>query len=169
MEFVKTFGLSPQLLLAQIVNFLILLYLLNRFVYKPVLKLLSEREERIKKGMQDAQRSEKLLEEATIREQKILRDARIQAQEIARLTKEDLQQVKQEFEEKLKFERGLMIKEAKEDINSEKLLMEKELMHKVSRIAIEMVEKVLRESIDPSDSKRIAHRAVKELTKLRVS
>jgi F-type H+-transporting ATPase subunit b len=46
--FFDAFGVDLPKLLFQVVNFLLLLYLLNRFLFKPVLKLLDERESRIK-------------------------------------------------------------------------------------------------------------------------
>ncbi|MBU2632677.1 F0F1 ATP synthase subunit B, partial [Patescibacteria group bacterium] len=48
MEIVKQFGLDPVLLVAQIVNFLILLFILKKLLYKPVLELLKKREDTIK-------------------------------------------------------------------------------------------------------------------------
>ena len=50
MEVLKNFGFDPVLLAAQIVNFLILIYILNRFVFKRVLEFLKAREEKIKSG-----------------------------------------------------------------------------------------------------------------------
>ena len=61
MNIFQNFGVNPILLLAQIVNFLIILYVLKRFMYKPVLNILKNREDEIKKGIEDAQIAEEKL------------------------------------------------------------------------------------------------------------
>jgi F-type H+-transporting ATPase subunit b len=55
MEILKTFGFDPILLGAQIINFLIIFYLLKRFLYKPVLGMLKTREDKIKEGIKQAE------------------------------------------------------------------------------------------------------------------
>jgi len=47
MEILKEFGIQPTLLLAQIVNFLIILFVLKKFFYKPIIKVLDARKKRI--------------------------------------------------------------------------------------------------------------------------
>ena len=54
-ELFKAFGIEWQLLLAQAINFAIVLLALTYFLYKPVLKLLAERQEKIAKGVRDAE------------------------------------------------------------------------------------------------------------------
>ena len=51
MELLKDFGFDPILLTAQIINFLIVLVVLKKFMYKPVLDMLKKRENDIKKGI----------------------------------------------------------------------------------------------------------------------
>ena len=62
MELLSNLGINGKLLLAQIVNFFILLYILKRFAYKPILKVLDDRKEKIEKGLRDAENAkDKLL------------------------------------------------------------------------------------------------------------
>jgi F-type H+-transporting ATPase subunit b len=58
------FGLNGSLLLAQMVNFAIVLVALTYFLYKPVTKLLSERQQKIAQGVQDAERAAEKLASA---------------------------------------------------------------------------------------------------------
>ena len=62
MELIKNFGLDPVYLAAQIVNFLIILYFLRRFLYKPVFKMLKKRENEIKEGLEKTEESKRLME-----------------------------------------------------------------------------------------------------------
>ena len=55
MEILENFGLNPMLLIAQIVNFLIVLFILKKFLYKPVLEMLKKRQTTIKDGLKQAE------------------------------------------------------------------------------------------------------------------
>ena len=55
MAFFDAFGVDVYKLAFQIINFLLILYLLNRFLFKRVLGLLDERGEKISKGLEDAE------------------------------------------------------------------------------------------------------------------
>ena len=75
MEIVKEFGLNPYLLAAQIVNFLIILYILKKLLYKSVLDMLKKRSDSIKEGIKQAEEGRLTLEKALEEEKKILSDA----------------------------------------------------------------------------------------------
>ncbi|RME39633.1 MAG: ATP F0F1 synthase subunit B, partial [Thermoflexia bacterium] len=51
-------GINPWMLLAQIVSFLLLLFILNAVGYKPIQRILRERQERIQKGLEEARAAE---------------------------------------------------------------------------------------------------------------
>ena len=70
MEIFEKLGIDVKLVIAQLVNFFILLYVLKRFAYKPVLKILEDRERKIEKGLKDAQSAEKRLHEMEEAEKK---------------------------------------------------------------------------------------------------
>ena len=72
MEFIKDLGFNPLLLGGQIVNFLIIYFLLKRFAYKPILGLLKKREEDIKTGIKNAEEGKLVLEKALLDEKRIL-------------------------------------------------------------------------------------------------
>ena len=54
-ELIKTFHIELNLLVAQIVNFSIVLFVLYRFAYAPILKTLNSRTGKIEKGLKDAE------------------------------------------------------------------------------------------------------------------
>ena len=82
MEILNQIGIDGKLLLAQAVNFLILLFLLHRFAYKPMLAFLEKRSDRIEKGLRDAEEAEKRLVQAAENEEKVLAKAREEAKKI---------------------------------------------------------------------------------------
>lgn len=68
MDILHQFGVDPILLLAQVVNFLILLFILKKFLYKPILKVLEERKSRIEDSLKNAEEIERRLVEISERE-----------------------------------------------------------------------------------------------------
>jgi len=63
-EFITHFGIDWKLFLAQIVNFSVILFVLRKFAYQPILKMLRERSEGIAKGIQMRDDAEKLLRDS---------------------------------------------------------------------------------------------------------
>ena len=63
-QLISTFGIDWRLLLVQSVNFVLLLFVLWRFVYRPVLAMIDERREKIAEGVQKAEAADRRLAEA---------------------------------------------------------------------------------------------------------
>jgi F-type H+-transporting ATPase subunit b len=76
MEILHVFGIHWKLLLAQVVNFSIALFVLYRFVYRPIFKILAEREAMIHKGLDDAKQAEADRKDAQTGRDEILLAAR---------------------------------------------------------------------------------------------
>ena len=97
MELLTNVGINGKLLLAQSVNFVILLFVLYKFAYGPVLKLLTERTSKIEKGLKDSEYAQKKLIEITEKEREIFTRARKQAQEIVAKAEEVAMKNKEEI------------------------------------------------------------------------
>ncbi len=70
------------MLLAQVINFAILAFVLTKLVYKPLIGALEEREATVKKISENNSSAENLLEEARTKQEEILRDARASTQKM---------------------------------------------------------------------------------------
>lgn len=133
MEILSKLGIDWKLLVAQAVNFAILLALLYKFVYKPLLALLEKREKMIAKSVDDAKAIENRLRDTEKTVEETLTNARKEASRIletaehtleerkksaAEKTKEDIRQIVEQARAMLKNEKKAMIQEAKADIAS---------------------------------------------------
>jgi len=94
MDALTSLGIDWKLLVAQIVNFLILLLILRKFLLGPVVKMLSERKAKIAKGLQDAQNAEENLENAGQKARKITSKAMQEAQIIVASAKKEAEEEK---------------------------------------------------------------------------
>ncbi|MBI2476800.1 ATP synthase F0 subunit B, partial [Candidatus Uhrbacteria bacterium] len=75
-------GLSPTLFVAQLMNFLIVLLVLWKFAYRPLMKLMQERTARIEEGVQKAEDADRRVTELTKEREDVLREARREAKDL---------------------------------------------------------------------------------------
>ncbi len=147
MEILEQLGIDGKLLLAQAVNFLILLFILYRFVYKPMLDFLEKRTERIEKGLRDAEESGRRLSKATEREEEILSDARKEAKKLLSDATASAEsrgaELLAEFGEKAQ----RIIAEAEERATAERERLFREAKGEIAGLVISTTEKVLREKL----------------------
>lgn len=99
----SAFGIQTHLLVAQLINFGVLLAVLTYFLYKPVMKTLDERRQVVAKGVEDAQKASEALEGATEKAHAIERSAEADAGEIVNRAREEANH-----------ERDRMVKEAQD-------------------------------------------------------
>lgn len=159
MEILKDFGVNPVLLVAQIVNFLIILFVLKRFMYKPVLDMLKKREDQIRNGLKSAEEGEKKLTEAEEKERQILHKAQERADKILGDSKIEAQELKDEAVLTAKKEAEKIITQAKENIEQEEKAAEERLTKKIGQIAISLLEKSLTGIFGEKEQKLILKKA----------
>lgn len=131
MEIIEKFGIDWKTLLAQIINFLIVLGVLYKFAYKPILKLLHERTRKIAKSLKTANEMEEKLGQLAQTREKIIKEAKEQAQTILKQAekqgqtqsallisqaKKDSQDLLQKTESEIQTARADLINEAQKDL-----------------------------------------------------
>lgn len=157
-------GIQLPSIIAQIINFVILAVLLNKFLYKPVLKILDERKAKIKQSLDQAEKSQSLTKELESEKAKLISEAKKQAQEIISEAKKQGVIAKNELIEKAKLE----IKQ-----QQEKSLIEIESILKKERAKLEkdalvlastLTKRALEKSLDDSSHAKIIDSALKALS-----
>ena len=165
MEILKNFGVDPYLLGAQIVNFLIIFYLLKRFLYKPVLGMLKKREDKIKEGIKQAEEAQATLEKTLDQEKKILTKAQEEAKKLIESARLQAGDVSREIEENTKRQAEKILLDARAQIEQDGQKMEKELSEKVSLLAEGLLEKALQGVFGEKEQKQILNKALKNIKK----
>ncbi|MCX6809845.1 MAG: F0F1 ATP synthase subunit B [Candidatus Berkelbacteria bacterium] len=92
MDALSALGIDGKLLIAQIINFLILMFLLYKFLYNPILKILKERQDKIAKGLKDSELSQKILQETEEKTRKLINKANQDAEKIVQETKKSMEE-----------------------------------------------------------------------------
>ena len=161
--FLDAFGVDAPKLLFQVINFLLLLYLLNRFLFKPVLKLLDEREARIRKGLEDAEAAARDRELAKAEREAAVDEARKEAQAmIARATK-IADDSKAEILADAKAQAEKVTARATEEITAEKERAMAELRATVADLALEAASRLVRKDMDGPTQRKLVEDFLSEV------
>lgn len=166
MQIIKNFGIDPGLLITQVVNFLIILYLLKRFLYKPVMSMMRKREDTIKQGLVDAQNAQLKLEETLKKQETMLDQAKQQANAILEDATFQARESAKEIEQKAKQHSEAMLTEAKKEIQRETQRAEKQLSEHVMELATKMLEKSLKTIFADKKQDDIITETIKKFKKI---
>jgi F-type H+-transporting ATPase subunit b len=164
MEFFNAFGVDLPKLAFQIVNFLLLLYLLNRFLFKRVFALLDERQQRISKGLEDAEAAARDRELARAEREAAVDEARKEAAAmIARATK-IAEDSRVEITAQAKAEAESISARAREEIVAEKEKAMAELRATVADLALEAAAKLVGTEMSGTTQRRLVEDFLAEVT-----
>lgn len=139
------FGVDAKLIIIQIINFVVLMGALSYFLYKPVLKMLQDREEKIKQGMADAEMAGKARETAEEEKQTILTAAHKEAEEVASRAKLHAEEKKADIVSEAETKAEQIIRNAEAAGQELKTKAQKESEAEIAKTAILAAEKVLKE------------------------
>lgn len=162
MEIVKNFGLDPIIFGAQIINFLIVFYLLKRFLYKPILEILRKRENEIKEGLKQAEEGRQLFEKTVEKEKEILRRAREDSRKMIDEAKNQAILISQKIEDDSKKHAERIIESAREQIGIETKETEKRLTVKVSELSLEFLSRALKRMFSEKEQAEVLEKALKQ-------
>jgi len=165
MELIEKLGIDWRLVIAQVINFLILLAVLYKFLYKPILKILDQRTKKITQGLKDAEKiKEDLIKVEEQKEQKIIA-AKKDAEAIIKKAQLSSEQNRQEHLVKTKQEVQDIVAKTKVQIQEEKEKMIKEAKTELAGMVASATQKVLGKSVDEKIDKRIINESIKGIGK----
>ena len=166
MEILSQFGFDGRLFLAQIINFLILVFLFKKFLYKPLLKQINTREEKIRKGINDAQLAETALANAEEKQTEIIKKAGLESEKILESAKSTAAEIRETTISKTRLEAEKIMKEAKEQgaLELEKVKKEAELI--ALTISKSILERSLEGIFTESEKKIVMERNIKNIKSL---
>ncbi len=165
MELLTKLGIDWRLLIAQLVNFLILVLILYKFLYKPVLKMLDGRKEKIEKGLRDAEQLGVELEKTKELQAAEIQKAKQEARGIIEEAEKRAETAGAETKAKTKAEVEKLITAAKNQIIQEKEKMMAEVRKEAAELVVAVAEKVVGKSIDAKIQKNLIEETVEEVGK----
>jgi F-type H+-transporting ATPase subunit b len=151
----EAFGVNWTALLFQVVNFLLLLYLLNRFLFKRVFALLDERQQRISKGLEDAEAAARDREAARAEREAALADARKEAAELLANAQKIAEDSRREITETARAEADKLTERAREEIAGERDRAIADLQKHVAELALAAASKLVKSEMDGATQRRL--------------
>lgn len=158
-------SVNPGLIIWQIFIFLILLVILKKVAWTPLLTALHSREQSIQNSLDHAEKLQKDAEELVNQHKKNLADANIQSMKIINESKEIAGKMRDELMAKAQEDSRKLIEQAREEIKQEKDAAMADLRNEVSDLAIKAAEKILKENLDESKQKKIVNDFVSQIPK----
>ncbi len=142
---------SVGLFFWQTLLFLVLLFVLRKVAWKPILKAVNDREQSISDSLAAAEQARQEMDNLKAENEKIMQEARIERDAMIKEAREIREKMIEEAKGKASTEADKMIESAREQINNEKLAAITELKNQVATLSIEIAEKVLGEELKSNE------------------
>lgn len=142
-SFIETFHIDWKIIIAQSVNFVVVLFVLYFLLVKPLKKLMKERSENIAGGLNDAKVNAELLQKTKKEYDQVLANARAEAHTIFQEGKSEAESKKAEMIENAKKEVETMIMNGKKMLESEKAKILEEAKKEIVSLVVLSTEKLL--------------------------
>jgi F-type H+-transporting ATPase subunit b len=151
MELIKPdYGLIFWMLL----SFGILVFLLTKFAWKPILKALKDREQTIEDSLRAAENARKEMANLKADNEKLLAEARNERDKILKEARETKEKIINEARGKASQEADRLIKIARETIHNEKMAAITDLKNQVANLSIEIAEKIIRQQLAADEKQK---------------
>ncbi|MCH2197268.1 MAG: F0F1 ATP synthase subunit B [Flavobacteriales bacterium] len=148
--------LSPSLgtMVWASIAFIIVLIILRRAAWGPILKGLKEREESIAESLNEAEKARQDIADLKSDNEKLLQEARVERDNILKEARELKDSMIADAKNQAKEEAEKMVNSAREAIETEKAAALADLKEHVAMLSLEIAEKVVRQSLSSDDSQK---------------
>ncbi|HPH81934.1 MAG TPA: F0F1 ATP synthase subunit B [Flavobacteriales bacterium] len=145
-------------------TFLTVLFLLSKFAWKPILKMISEREKTIEDALLSAEKAKQEMARLTANNEALLREARSERDAMLKEARETKDQIINEARSKATVEAERLIAIARESINNEKMAAVTELKNQVAQLSLQVAEKLVKQQLSTDEKqKELANTLISEL------
>jgi F-type H+-transporting ATPase subunit b len=144
---------DPGLFIWTILTFLVLLAVLSRFAWKPLLAALQARQDRIAQALDDAKRAQEETERLKREGAEIVRQARVEAASIVSSSRADAERVREEIRQKARTEAAAIVASAERQIQAEAVRARDEVRREAVDLAVAIASKLIRRNISADDNR----------------
>ena len=154
---------DPGLYIWTIATFLVLLGLLARFAWRPLLDALEQRQEVIRKSLDDARQARQELEQVKTEAARLLSEARVEAGEIVSRTRSDAARFADEMKVKARADADALVKHAERQIDMQTTRAMESIRREAVDLSVAIASKILRRDISKEDNERLIQDTLKEM------
>ena len=163
-DLLNQFGINYTLLIAQMINFGILFWVLYKFVYKPILKVLDDRRTKIERSLDEAKKIEQRTQALEVEVNTEIGRAKKEADRLVAEAREIGEKVRAELLTKTQSEAEAILAKARRDIELERVEMNKSIKEYVVTTSLLVVEKVLSQKLSTELRQDITSEAINKLS-----
>jgi F-type H+-transporting ATPase subunit b len=146
------------------VAFSLLIWILGKFAWKPIMKGLKEREASIDEALNQANKAREEMKELKFSNEQLLKEAKEERDDILREARKVKESIIEEAREKANAEANRIVENAKEAIQYEKMAALHEMKNQLAHLSIEIAEKIIREELSAKDKhKNLIEKMLKEI------
>ena len=154
---------DPGLFIWTIVTFLVLLALLAKFAWRPLLEALESRQASIRKSLDDAAQARQDLERLRQDSEQIIREARIEAESIITKSRGDAERLRAEMKEKARAEADAVVKNAERQIQLETTRALQQIRTEAVDLSVMIASKIIQRNLSKEDNERLIEEALKQV------
>ena len=158
---------DPGLFIWTILTFLVLLGLLGKFAWKPLLAALDSRHELIKKSLDDADKAKQELERLQQDSREIISEARVEAQSIVAKSRSEAEKLKGEMKQKAKEEAGSIVRSAEKQIQVETEKAIAEIRGEVVDLSLLVASRLVKKNLSKEDNQSLIEESLKQIESFR--
>ncbi|MBL7058647.1 F0F1 ATP synthase subunit B [Patescibacteria group bacterium] len=159
---IEMFHIDIRIVIAQVINFGIVFFVLYRFVITPLQKVMKERTKKIEKSLEDAKSIDKKFAQAKIDTEKIIHDARKEANDILEQARIEADKKQEEYIDKAKKQITEIISQEKQKMQLEKLNTIAEIKSDIGSLVISTVEKIVGQKVNSSTDHELIKKIIAE-------
>lgn len=154
---------DPGLFIWTILTFLVLLALLAKFAWRPLLQALEGRQDGIRKALDDAQQAKTELERLHHESAQIIAKARQEADAIITRSRADAESLREELRAKARIEADGIVKNAERRIQAETARALQQIRHEAVDLSVAIASKIIQRNLTREDNERLIDETLKQL------
>ncbi len=158
----ESIGINGWNLIAQVIAFILFIYLLQRYALGPIVRALDERTARVRSGMEAAQKMQADLQTTAARNEQVLAEARREAQAIVTNAREVSDTTIAKAREEAGRQADEYLARAEESLRQETALARQQLRQEIADLAVTAAGKIVRRELDPAGQTRLINEALAE-------
>lgn len=160
---------DPGLFIWTIITFLILLGLLAKFAWGPLLKALDERHATIRKSLDDADKAQQELVQLQEKSAQLIAEARAEGQSIVAKSRAAAEVVREDLHQKAKIEAAAMVKATERQIQQETARAVQQIRHEVVDLSLSVASKLIKKNLTAEDNDALIQDSLSQIDASRSS
>jgi F-type H+-transporting ATPase subunit b len=136
------------------VTFLIVFFLMKKFAWGPILKMIQEREESIEHALNSAQKAKEDMAELQNNNEKLLAEARLEKDKMLKEAREIKETMINDAKDAAQKEAQRIMADARNSIQNEKMVAINELKSQVALMSVEIAEKIIRKDLSKDENQK---------------